>query len=61
MTQYDLKPPQRLRNLFHNRLFVKEELDTTLRNYPDFLEGGARVQIEEGRFPTMAEIVIKVA
>jgi hypothetical protein len=40
---------------------VREELDTPLKNYPDFLEGGARVQIESGRYPTMAEIALKIA
>jgi hypothetical protein len=50
-----------LRNLTFSRLFVREELETPLRNYPDFMEGGARIQIEEGRYPTMAEILIKVA
>jgi hypothetical protein len=39
---------------------VKEELNTPLRNYPDFLEGGARVQIEEGRYPSMEELAIRV-
>lgn len=39
----ELKAPQRLRNLTTERLFVKEELETKLRSYPDFLIGGARV------------------
>ena len=58
---YKMQEPCRLRNLTSGKLFVREELDTPLRNYPDFVEGGARVQIEEGRYPTMVEIVIRVA
>jgi hypothetical protein len=38
-----LEVPQRLRNLTTDRLFVKEEMDSVLKSYPDFLEGGARV------------------
>lgn len=38
-----LEHPQRLRNLTTKRLFVKEELETKLRSYPDFEIGGARV------------------
>ena len=60
-TQMSLEAPQRLRNLQHNRLFVKEELETQLRNYEDFQEGGARIQIESGRYATMAEMTVKVA
>ena len=56
-----LEEPYRLRNLTTNRLFVKEELETPLRSYPDFLEGGARVTLEEGRYPTIEELAIKVA
>lgn len=49
-----------MRNLTFKRLFVKEELETVLRNYPDFLEGGARIEIEEGRYPTLHEIALKI-
>ena len=56
-----MEEPCRIRNLNNNKLFVREEEDTPLRNYEDFLEGGARIQIEKGRSPTMAEIVIRVA
>ena len=33
----------RLRNLFHARLYHKEEMETKLATYPDFVEGGARI------------------
>jgi hypothetical protein len=39
---------------------VLQELETPLRNYPDFPVGGSRVQIEEGRYPSLQELAIKV-
>ncbi|CDW84271.1 ubiquitin carboxyl-terminal hydrolase 40 [Stylonychia lemnae] len=57
--QQKLEQPQRMRNLTTSRLFVKEELETQLRNYPDFQTGGARIQMEAGRYPSFQEIVIK--
>jgi hypothetical protein len=32
-----------------------------MRSYPDFLIGGARVQLEYGRYPSMSEIVVLVS
>ena len=40
---------------------MREELDTKLRSYEDFQIGGARVQLEYGRFPTMSEMIINVS
>lgn len=59
--QKGLEAPYKIRNLTTNRLFVREELDTKLRSYPDFEIGGARVQLEHGRFPSMSEIVVLVS
>jgi len=50
-----------LKNLYKNKMFALEEMDTLLRNYEDFVEGGARIQIEEGRPPTLHELALKVA
>jgi hypothetical protein len=61
IAQKALEPHYKLRNLTTSRLFVKEELDTKLRSYPDFEIGGARVQLEYGRFPSMSEIVVLVS
>ena len=40
---------------------MREELDTKLRSYPDFETGGARVQLEYGRYPSMSEMVVLVS
>ena len=50
----------RLRNLCSNKLFAEEELNQTLRSFEMFREGGARVQLEEGRAPTLSEICVTV-
>ena len=55
-----LQGTYRIRNLTYKRLFVLQELETPLRNYPDFLVGGARIQIEEGRYPSLQELALKV-
>jgi hypothetical protein len=33
----------RLRNLFNNKLYVIEEMQTKLRTYDTFVEGGVRI------------------
>jgi len=43
LKEKNLEPPFKIRNLTTQRLFVKEELDTKMRSYPDFVIGGARV------------------
>ena len=48
----------RLRDHSLNRFYYKEELDTKLRRYENFLEGGVRLQLESGRSPTMAETIV---
>jgi hypothetical protein len=30
------EPPYRLRNLTHNRIYVREEIETQLKSYDDF-------------------------
>jgi hypothetical protein len=50
----------RLRNLCSNKLFCEEEQGVTLRSIEMFQEGGARVQLEEGRPPTLSEICVTV-
>jgi hypothetical protein len=61
LTERGLSPPYKLRNLTTSRLFVREELDTKMRSYPDFEIGGARVQLEYGRYPSMSEMVVLVS
>jgi len=46
--------------LTNNKLFYKEEMETKLRNYEVFKEGGTRILIELGRPTTMAEITVNV-
>ena len=43
--KYDLESTQdhRLRNLKDNRIFHQEEMDTKLKAYEDFKEGGTRI------------------
>ena len=50
----------RLRNLYHNRFYHQEEMDAQLKAYQDFIDGGARIQLEDGRPTTMAEINVSV-
>lgn len=50
----------RLRNLLNNKLYVIEEMQTKLRTYDSFVEGGVRIMIEEGRPTTMSEICVTV-
>ncbi len=61
MAERSLVPPFKLRNLTTGRHFYKEELETKLRSYEDFQIGGARIQLEYGRFPTMSEMIINVS
>ena len=61
LTMKSLEPPHKLRNLTTSRHFVREELETKLRSYEDFREGGARVQLEYGRLPTMSEMIVNVS
>jgi hypothetical protein len=43
MKEKQLTIPYKIRNLTTQRFFVKEELDTKMRSYPDFEIGGARI------------------
>ena len=52
--------PHRLRNLKDNRLYHAEEMETKLKAYEGFQEGGTRIQLELGRPTTLAEITISV-
>ena len=56
----DTNNEHRLRSLKENRIFHLEEMDTKLKAYEDFQEGGTRIQIELGRPTTLAEIAISV-
>ena len=58
--KFNLEGEHRLRSLTEKKAFCKEEMDSKLRQYEEFREGGARVQIEQGRPTTMAEISLKV-
>ncbi len=50
----------RLRNHLGNTCYCQEEMDSKLRSYDSFKEGGARLQIELGRPTTMAELALVV-
>lgn len=60
VSEFQKEGPHRLKNLFDNKNFVAEEMDTKLKNYETFREGGTRIQLEAGRPTTMAEISINV-
>lgn len=57
---YKFEGPHRLRRLLDNKSFCAEEMGSKLKNYEAFREGGTRIQVEEGRPTTMAEISINV-
>lgn len=50
----------RMKKQFNNEYIFHEELDSKLKSFPDFVEGGVRLQMEQGRSPTLAEIVVRV-
>jgi hypothetical protein len=52
---------RRLRREFDNSLIVKEELGVFCKDYPEFLEGGVRLRMEYGRFPSVEELALTVA
>jgi len=58
--EFFLKPPQRIRNLTANRFYNKEDEGKLLKEFEQFREGGARVQIEEGRCCSEGEISFSV-
>ena len=49
-----------MRNLVTSKIFVQEEVNNRLRAFDQFVEGGARVQLEVGRPTTLAEICVTV-
>ena len=57
----DEKQERRLRREYDNSLIVKEELGVQLRDYPEFLEGGVRLKMEFGRFPSIEELAVSVS
>jgi len=57
----DKNEDRRLKRLYDNSLIVKEELGVKLSDYPEFIEGGVRLRIEYGRFPSVEEIALNVA
>ena len=60
--KYELNEEEahRLRNRKDNRIYHQEEMETKLKAYEDFKEGGTRIQLELGRPTTLAEIAISV-
>ena len=57
----DEKQERRLRREFDNSLIVKEELKVQLKDYPEFWEGGVRLKMEFGRFPSIEELAVSVS
>ncbi len=60
VAEFQKEGPHRLKNHFDNKNFFLEEMDSKLKNYETFREGGTRIQLESGRPTTMAEISINV-
>ena len=58
--ELDLKLPQRIRNLVTNKLYNQEDMDSLLNTYEMFQEGGARCQLEAGRYAANNEIAVRV-
>lgn len=57
----DKNEERRLRRELDNSLIVKEELSLKLLEYPEFREGGVRLKMEYGRFPSIEELALTVA
>ena len=53
--------PVRLRKLIDGKVICKEDVDSFLKNLPEFMEGGYRFQVERGEPPSFGFIVLKVA
>ncbi|CAD8105182.1 unnamed protein product [Paramecium primaurelia] len=58
--QFGLLDAHRLRNLNGKILFCKTDLGVQLKEFQDFREGGARLQIEKGEVPENGKISIVV-
>ena len=50
----------RMRNLTDGTLYATEDLDTLLKEFGQFQEGGARIQLESGRYCSKDEIPLRV-
>jgi len=49
-----------MRNLTKGRLYATEDLDTLLKDFEQFQEGGARITLESGRYCSKDEIALRV-
>ena len=60
--EFSLDPSEQIRLKSHvtNKYFTKEELGAQLNKYPEFNEGGARMQLDLGVAPSLAEFIVKV-
>jgi hypothetical protein len=58
--ELEVKGDYRVRRLFDNKLFNKEDLETLLATFPGFEEGGTRLQLEAGKYCSFAEVAVKV-
>jgi len=50
----------RIRNLSNKRHYATEDLDTLLKDFKQFQEGGARLTLESGRYCSKDEIALRV-
>lgn len=58
--ELEVKGAHRVRKLFDNKLFNKEDEDTLLATFPGFEEGGTRLSLEAGNYCSFAEVAVKV-
>jgi hypothetical protein len=59
--EIEIKEQYRIKRLLTHTLILKEEMDSPCLRFEEFLEGGARIQIESGRPTTEAELGIAVS
>ena len=50
----------RIKNLQKDKLYAKEELGMLLKNFEQFVEGGARLTLESGEYCSITEVAVKV-
>lgn len=58
-----IKPEEqvRMKSLVNGKYFTKEEYSNQMNKYETFVEGGARIQIDDGAPPSACELILKVA
>lgn len=58
--QFGVEGSYRIRNTQRNKLYAKEEVGMLLKNFEQFVEGGARLTLESGEYCSITEVAVKI-